>query len=110
MSRKVKIRSLDYRQAEVIENSSLKHLIRFSPDQSLLLYYLAIVIFPSIMRIKDQKLTLTELPIIMHSHNTISILTTAVHDRAAGCQEVVFELLTFLHDPLAIRNMKYFAV
>lgn len=106
----MKIRSLDYGQAEVIENSSLEHLIRLSPYQSLLLYYLAIVIFPSVMRIKDQKLTLTELPIIMHSHNTVSVLTTPVHDRAPGCQEVVFELLTFLHDALPIRNMKNFAV
>ena len=62
------------------------------------------------MRVQDQKLTLPQLPIIMHSHNTVSVLTPSVHDGTARCQEVILKLFTLFQDVLAIINMEDLAV
>lgn len=42
----------------------------------------------------------------MHSDNGVRVLAATVHDGASGCQEVLFELLAFLEDLLAVRDVQ----
>lgn len=58
------------------------------------------------MRIQDQKLTFSQLPGIIETDNTVSILTSSVHHWTSYFLEVFPQNLTMFYDVFTIGNMQ----
>jgi hypothetical protein len=62
------------------------------------------------VRVEDEELALSQLPGVVDPHNTVGVLSTAVHYRTAYLLEMLPKHLAVLDDVLPIGYVHYSAV
>ena len=93
------------RQAKVVENALLEHLLGFSPSQALLLQDFIEGVRTRVVRVENEELALSQLPGVVEAHDAVGILSAPVHDGAPHFLEVLPEHLAVLDDVLPVSNV-----